>query len=68
MGILEGTRRRLWRVGKYDKIRKTSEIFKEYMKTLLKICRLVYGTVFQENSLQKNELFFLWVTRYSSTF
>lgn len=39
--------------GKYDKIHKTSEIFKEYMKTLLKIRRLAYGTVFQENFLYK---------------
>lgn len=61
MGILEGTRRRLGG-DKYDKIHKTSEIFKEYMKTLLKICRLVYGasiSVSRKLSLQKNELFFL---------
>lgn len=61
MGILEGTRRRLWGEGKYDKIHKTSEIFKEYMKTLLKICRL-YGasiSISRKLSLQKNELFFL---------
>lgn len=62
MGILEGTRRRLcvWG-GKYDKIHKTSKIFKEYMKTLLKICRL-YGasiSISRKLSLQKSELFFL---------